>query len=166
MPGEAAQRHGARCYWRCPGHPTLHEIRGSSSEPSRRLTDLTSTTPLFSDACFNVYSRDLNEEAWGEGPRASRGRGMFRLQRLGSRALGLGFATLAFLHFVVRKQRKVMWLRRGAAQRASSKGTAQVPGEVAWGYMGQDRYVSEMFLDNSRAFCSWDAPTKPPGPRD
>lgn len=62
MPGEAAQRHGARCYWRCPGHPTLHEIRGSSSEPSRRLTDLTLTTP---DACFNVYSQDLNEDAWG-----------------------------------------------------------------------------------------------------
>ena len=87
-------------------------------------------------------------------------------KRPGSRALGLGFATLAFLHFVVRKQRKVTWLRRGAAQSVFSKGTAQVPGEVAWGCMGQDRYVSEMFLDNTRVFCSWDAPTKPPGPRD
>ena len=166
MPGEAAQRRGAWCCQRCPCHPTLREIQGSSSEPGRRLTNLTLTRPLFSDAYFNVYSRDKNEEAWGEGPRASRGRGLFRLQKLGSRALGLGFATLAFLHFVLRKQRKVMWPRRGAAQRAFSEGRAQVPGEVAWGCMGQDRYVSEMFLNNSRAFCSWDARTKPPGPRD
>lgn len=158
MPGEAAQRRGAWCCQRCPGHPTRHEIRGTSSEPGRRLTDLTLTRPLFSDACFNVYSGDTNEEAWGEGPRASRGRGVFRHQRPGSGALVLGFAALAFLPFVLRKQRKVMWPRRGAAQRAFSEGTAQVPGEVAWGCMGQDRYVSEM--------CSWDAPTKPPGPRD
>lgn len=43
---------------------------------------------------------------------------------------GLGFAKLAFLHFVVSKAKSRM---EGPARRAFSKGHTQVPGEVVWG---------------------------------
>lgn len=62
-----------------------------------------------------------------------------QISETGKQVLGLGFAKLAFLHFVVRKQRKVVCPRRGSARRAFTKGDTRVPGEVAWGCVGQDR---------------------------
>ena len=75
---------------------------------------------------------------WGGAQGQERQRDV-QISETGKRGPGLGFAKLVFLHFVVRKRRKVVCPRKGSARRAFTKGNIWVPGEVAWGCVGQDR---------------------------
>lgn len=75
---------------------------------------------------------------WGGAQGQQRQRDV-HISETGKQGPGLGFAKLAFLHFVVSKRRKVVCPRRGSARRAFTKGDTWIPGEVAWGCVGQDR---------------------------